>query len=366
MAKSVSEKAVSKSSGINIEAEYRLRVRRKILLGAAAFALILLSAGLSVRIGALPLGFREIAAVFFSRAGEDIFRHVVVNIRLARTVAALAAGAGLGVSGAIMQNVLKNPLASPFTIGVSQGAVFGASFAIIVLGAGLTHTAGDRSVSLISPNIVVLSAFIGSLIAVAFILTLSCLKSITAEAVILAGVALNALFGAATMFLQYFTTDIQVAATVFWTFGDVGKVGWVENLYISGAVVAATAYFILMRWSYNAVVWGDEVASSLGVRVRRLRFSGMLIASFVAAVITAFVGIIGFVGLIAPHVVRFFTGKDYRFLIPYSALFGALLLLCSDIGARIIIPSVTLPVGIITSFAGAPLFLYLLITLKRI
>ena len=193
-----------------------------------------------------------------------------------------------------------------------------------------------------------------------FILLLASLKGVSTEAVILAGVALSAFFGAATMLLQYFADDIQVAASVFWTFGDLGKAGWTENILIGITVVLAFAFFLVGRWEQNALLWGDEVAASLGIRVRNLRITAMLFSALTVAVTTAFLGIIGFIGLMAPHLARLFVGNDYRYLLISSALTGALLLLISDIIARSLIPPVILPVGIITSFAGAPLFLYLL------
>ncbi len=163
------------------------------------------------------------------------------------------------------------------------------------------------------------------------------------------------------MFLQYFASDMQVAATVFWTFGDLGKAGWRENAIMLVAFLFAFVYFVAVRWRFNALQWGDEVAQSLGVRVKRLRIIGMVLSALSVAVITAFLGIIGFIGLIAPHMARFLVGSDHRFLIPCSAILGALLLLLSDIVARMLMPPIILPVGIITSFLGAPLFLYLLI-----
>ncbi|MFN3534774.1 MAG: FecCD family ABC transporter permease, partial [Desulfatiglandales bacterium] len=202
------------------------------------------------------------------------------------------------------------------------------------------------------------------ILSVVFILSLSYLKRVSPESVILAGVALSAFFGAATMFLQYFASDIQVAATVFWTFGDIGKAGWKENLLMLFAFVLPFVYFVSIRWDLNALQWGDETAQSLGVGVHRLRILSMILCSAVVAVITSFLGIIGFVGLISPHILRLIIGGDYRFLIPYSAFFGALFLLVSDIIARTILAPVVLPVGIITSFAGVPMFLYLLIKMR--
>jgi len=345
---------------MDILARYHKAVALKWTAGVVLLLLLAGAAIFSMTVGSLPLTVADIVASLLDKA-QTQYGHVIWQIRLPRMVTSVIAGAGLAVAGAVMQNILKNPLASPFTIGISQGAGFGAAFAIIILGAGSTNLAGTEAVTVHSPDLVVLSAFAGSMLSVTFILALSLLRRITPEAVILAGVALSAFFGAATMFLQYFASDMQVAATVFWTFGDLGKAGWRENAIMLAAFLAAFGYFFAVRWRFNALQWGDEVAQSLGVRVRRLRIIGMVLSSLTVAAITAFLGIIGFIGLIAPHIARFLVGGDHRFLIPCTAIIGSLLLLISDIIARLLMPPIILPVGIITSFLGAPLFLYLLI-----
>lgn len=351
----------SRSADQCIGAQYDRALARRTAHGILLLLLLIALAVISLCVGTLPLSPGDMtAALFGGGVTESRFHHVIWDIRMPRSAGAIVAGAGLGLSGAVMQNILKNPLASPFTIGVSQGAAFGAAIAIIVFGAGQTYRAGE-GVTLAAPHLVVLSAFAGSLITVTLILLLSLLRSVSSEALILAGVALSAFFGAGTMLLQYFASDMQVAATVFWTFGDLAKAGWVENAVMSAAVLIPLAYFMSASWSYNALLWGDEVATSLGVRVRMHRCLGMVLSAFTVSAITSFLGIIGFIGLIAPHLVRFISGNDHRFLIPFSAILGSLLLLASDIIARSVMPPIVLPVGIITSFTGAPLFLYLLI-----
>lgn len=341
---------------------YRKETARKTAFGLLLLVLLCGVFLLSLGVGSLRLSVPEIADALLNQsaaAGQHGF--VMRGIRLPRSVGAVLAGASLGVAGAVMQNILRNPLASPFTIGVSQGAGFGAAFAIIALGAGQFHRTGSEAVTIGAPYVVIFSAFCGSLLTVAFILALSSLRRISPEAVILAGVAISAFFGAATMLLQYFASDVQVAATVFWTFGDIGKAGWQENMLMAVAFVIPFVWFFSMRWSLNAAQWGDDVARSLGVPMRMLRLTAMTLACLSVSVVTAFLGIIGFVGLIAPHIMRLFVGNDHRFLVPASALFGGLFLLCADVVGRILMPPVIIPVGIITSFAGAPLFLYFLI-----
>ncbi len=335
----------------NGQDEYKRFIGRKAVttsvLGIFLIGLMLYA----VNVGAFHLSVSAIAHNLFSQ-DDDNMRQVLWNIRLPRIVGAVLSGAGLGVAGVVMQNLLKNPLASPFTTGVSQGAAFGAAFAIIIFGAGATHLVGNERVTQFSPHVIAISAFAGSILTVSLILTVSAMRNASSESVILAGVAIGAFFTAATMLLQYFATDVQVATTLFWTFGDLGKAGWKENAAIGIIVFLSLAYFVANGWNYNAHLWGEEVAGSLGVKVRNLRIAGMLLSCMIVSVITAFLGIIGFIGLIAPHLMRFFVGEDYRFLIPCSALCGGVLLLSSDILGRTILAPAVIPVGIVTSFMG--------------
>jgi iron complex transport system permease protein len=178
---------------------------------------------------------------------------------------------------------------------------------------------------------------------------------------ILTGVALGALFTAGTMFLQFFADDVQLAAMVFWTFGDTARASWNELSLLAGVTGVACLYFMANGWNYNAIDAGDETARGLGVRVDGLRVTGMLMASLVTSVIIAYLGIIGFVGLVVPHMVRRVLGSDHRFLIPATILLGALLLLVSDTAARLMLAPHVLPVSVLTAFMGAPLFMYLII-----
>lgn len=344
-----------------LKAQVAKHTRRKVLVGVALLVLIALATALSLRTGAFPIRFADIVDTLLGHA-DRATAHVFWNIRVPQVLAALLAGACLGLSGTAMQNVLRNPLASPFTLGISQGAVFGAVFAIIVLGAGTIAVAADsEGTATASPHVIVGCAFAGSLLTVLALVVLSSLRDLSPAALILAGVALSAFFGSATMLLQYFATDIEVASAVFWTFGDLKKAQWPELGAITLTLLPPTAFFLWRGWHFNAMTWGDDTARSLGVGVTRLRLAALVLAALAASVTTAFMGIIGFVGLIAPHIVRMIVGQDHRYLFPYAALAGGLLLLVADLLARTVLAPIVLPVGILTSFAGAPLFLYLLV-----
>ncbi|MFZ6030798.1 MAG: FecCD family ABC transporter permease [Chloroflexota bacterium] len=285
---------------------------------------------------------------------------VIWNIRLPRVIAGLVAGAGLAVAGCVMQTCLRNPLASPSTLGISNAAAFGANLAIVFFGAGSIHSNTHDAVFIGNPYAVTISAFAFSMLAMALILLLARLRGFSPASVVLAGVAFGSLFSAASTLVQYFAEDVQVAAMAFWTFGDLGRVVWQEVGLLVVLSVGAFGYFLLHRWDYNALDNGEDAAKSLGVPVEQVRFRSMLAASLITAVAVSFMGIIGFVGLIAPQMMRRVLGVDHRFLIPASAITGAALLLFSDTLARTVISPVILPVGAITSFFGAPLFLFLL------
>ncbi len=342
----------------NMTPEYFKYTRFKIAVLVVFALLAVLTALVAISAGSSGLTIREIVLTFLGR-GTTQSDAIILNIRLPRVVTAIVAGIGLATVGCVYQSILRNPIASDSTLGISQGAAFGASFAIIALGAGMQNQTGG-SVSISNPYLVSVCAFICSMLSTFIVLGLSKLRGITPESMVLAGVALSSLFAGGTTLLQYFAEDVKLAAVVFWTFGDLGRTSWREIIIISAVVLTALVYFVFNRWNYNALQSGDQSAKGLGVNVDATRIIGMIICSFTSSVIVSFVGIINFVGLISPHVLRRIIGNDYRFLLPASAMVGALILLLSDTAARLIVSPVILPIGAITSFLGAPLFLYLL------
>jgi iron complex transport system permease protein len=216
-------------------------------------------------------------------------------------------------------------------------------------------------VNITNPYVTTLSAFLFSLAAAGVIMGVSRIRGATPEVMILTGVALGALFTAGTMLLQYFADDVQLAAMVFWTFGDTARASWSELGLIAAVTLVSSVYFMANSWNYNAIDAGDETARGLGVHVQRTRLLGMLVATLLTAVIISFLGIIGFVGLVVPHMVRRCIGSDLRFLLPASIVTGGLLLLVSDTAARLMLAPQVLPVSILTAFMGAPVFIALII-----
>ena len=341
-------------------AGYDLFLRRKWLFLAALLGLLAALVLVCLTTGSSGLSLGQVVATFLGR-GTDQWEAILFRVRMPRAAAAAVVGAALALSGCVMQNILHNPLASASTLGVSQGAAFGAALAIIVLDAGVQNAANaGTSITISSPGTVTVCAFLGGLATTAFVLALSRLRGVAPATMILAGVALSSLFTGGTTLIQYFADDVQVATVVYWTFGDLGRPGWGEISLIAACTLAALLFFLWNRWNYNALESGGATAKSLGVNVDVLSCLSMGVCTLIAAMSVAFVGVISFVGLIAPHMVRRFTGSDYRFLIPGSALGGAILLLIGDLVSRSVLSPVVLPIGAITSFLGAPMFLWLL------
>jgi len=314
---------------------------------------------LSLSIGSARLSLAELFRVF-TGGGADASRTILFHVRIPRILTAISVGVALAMAGCVMQNVLRNPLASASTLGISQGASFGAALAIVYFETGL-GVVSSGAVMAANPYTVTLFAFLGGITTTIFILLLSYRSGAVPATMILAGVAIGAMFTGATALVQYFADDIRIGSIVYWTFGNLGRPGWQEIRILSLLNAAGFLYFMYNRWNYNAMESGTHTAKSLGVNVDLLTLISMVVCTLISATAIAFVGTISFIGLIAPHIVRKFVGNDYRFLIPCSALMGGTILLLADIASRMIRAPVILPIGALTSFLGAPLFLYMIL-----
>lgn len=332
--------------------DYRRNQTRSQIFLAGLFLLLVVAILISLRAGSYSTPIGELLRGIFGKASDGKINIIVRNNRMPRILTAIIAGAGLGVSGCVLQAILRNPLASASTLGVSQGASFGAAFAIIVLNAGAMGALGRAAIPL--------CAFVGSMAVALMILGLSRIRRIPPEGIVLAGVAISALFTGATTLIQYFANEIQLAALVFWTFGDLGSTNWTDISLMGGVVLIVSIYYFLRRWDYNALLSGTETAISLGINVGRLTMFNMVLCCFTASTIVSYIGLISFIGLAAPHIVRLVAGNNHVYLIPGSILAGATLLLLGDLLSRTVVSPVILPIGAITSFLGGPLFLYLL------
>ncbi|MFP4257493.1 MAG: FecCD family ABC transporter permease [Desulfovermiculus sp.] len=347
-----------------IPREYTRYIGRKVLFILLLALALGASLILAVSLGSALIPLTDVVRALLRISTEQRFEIIVWNIRLPQALTAIVAGAGLSVAGAAMQCILRNPLGSPFTLGISHAAAFGAALSVMLIGSGISFGDGDAGHTA-NPYLTTSAAFVFSLAAAGVIIGISRIRGATPEVMVLTGVALGALFTAGTMFLQFFADDQELAAMVFWTFGDTSRADWGELAILAGICAISFVFFVIQAWSYNAIDAGDETAKGLGVRVERVRMVGMLVASLVTAVIIAFLGIIGFVGLVVPHMVRRLIGSDHRFLLPASILGGGLLLLLSDTVARLLIAPHVLPVSVLTAFLGAPVFIVLILRGRR-
>lgn len=344
---------------------YHHMIHKKWICLFALLVIMMFFMILSVNAGAAKMSPLEVLKTIVGLGDERGFV-VIWKIRMPRVIGAVVAGAGLSIAGCVMQTCLKNPLTSPSTLGVSAAATFGANLAIIVFGAGTVMATASDAVVINHPYTVTLCAFLCSMAAVLLIMALSRLRGFSPESIVLAGTALSSLFAAGTTLIQYFGNDVQISAALFWTFGDLGRVSWKEIGILSVITAACIVYFMVMRWNYNALANGEETAKSLGVKTSRVRFWGLIFASLLTAVSVSFMGMIGFIGLIGPQIMKRLVGSDHRFLIPASAIMGAVILLMADTGARTFISPIILPVGAVTSLLGAPMFFYMLLKGKKI
>ena len=353
------------SKAAELKQLYNKGKKRKILVLFSFFIAILVSMVVSISLGAASPGFIAAVQVIFSKLfpflninpGSQITQIIILNLRLPRVILAVIAGAGLAVAGAAMQGTLRNPLVSSYVLGIASAAGFGAALAII-LGVGILPMFGGY--------LVIVNAFIFSLLAMVIVYGIARIRGMTSETVILVGVAVGFLFSALLSLIQYVAPQYQaVAAVVFWLMGSLTTATWTDILIILPIVVVTMVLMMQQSWNINVMSMGEDVATSLGVNSRRVLAANMVFETLATAAIISFVGVIGFVDLISPHIARMLIGSDHRFLIPCSALVGALLLLCSDTVARMVMAPTELPVGILTSLLGVPFFIYILVSKRR-
>ena len=299
--------------------------------------------------------------------GTGAQSRIIWKIRIPRVLAAIIAGAGLSVAGLVMQSTLNNAMASPSTLGVSNAAVFGANLSIIVFAGGFLSTGHNVSSFDVGANPYATSvlAFVFSMASVLLILGLCTVRSFSPNVVVLSGMAIGSVWTAATTVLQFYATDVGLSAAVVWSFGDLARATYRTDAIMAAVVLVGFVFFMLMSWKYNALLSGEATAKTMGVHVEALRFVSLLLASVITAVCVSFLGIIGFVGIICPHVTKKLLGQDHRVTIPVSCLMGSLLLVLADTLSRSLGSGSALPVGAITSLLGAPFFIAIILSRKE-
>lgn len=330
---------------------YRRLLWRRTGLVAGLAVLLLVSVLSDLASGASGISLGRLVQGLFDPATLSATERVIIwNVRLPYALMAVLVGTALSLAGAEMQAILDNPLASPFTLGVSSSAALGASLAIAYPLSIAWMTAGVQ---------VTVMAFVFACLSVVLLQAMSRLRGAGVESLVLFGIALVFSCNALVSLLQLLATEDVLQQLVFWTMGSLARADW-NKLGILALVVALVLPFSLREApSMTLLRMGEDRARSFGVDTRRLRFASLLRISLLSATAVAFVGTIGFVGLVGPHIARLLVGEDQRFLLPASALVGALMLSLSSIASKLIMPGVIVPVGIVTALVGVPIFVTL-------
>ncbi|WP_075631974.1 FecCD family ABC transporter permease [Novacetimonas hansenii] len=328
---------------------YRAQLRRRMMVMAVIMGLIICSVTLDFALGPSGLSPARLLHILLhpgdAPAGENV---IVWQIRLPYALMAICVGAALGLSGAEMQTILANPLASPFTLGVSAAAAFGASLAIILQ----WHIPGVSETWIISTD-----AFLFSIGSVFLLDLVSRLRGSGTGTVVLFGIALVFMFHALVSLLQFIASEDALQDLVFWTMGSLTRATWPKIGILATACILIAPLSFRAAWRLTVLRMGEERAASLGVDIPRVRRAALLRISILSALAVSFVGTIGFIGLVAPHIARRLLGEDHRFYLPGSMLVGCLIMSLSSVAARNIIPGVIIPTGIVTALVGIPFFL---------
>ncbi len=332
---------------------YRAMIeRKKRILFASAIILFFLFI-FNIMIGPSNIGFLDVLKTIFHIGEVTDFNNVIIRmIRIPYAVVAVIVGCSLGIAGAEMQTILNNPLASPYTLGLSAAAGFGAALAI-VLGVGV-FPVGELF-------LIPLNAFIFSSLSTLLIFLVSQKKGATTSTIVLMGIAMLFIFQALTSFLQFIASEQELQEVVFWLFGDLLKSSWEKNIIIVIVLIISLLFLYKDLWKLTAMRLGDSKAHSLGINVERQRLKIMTICSIITSVAVCFVGTIGFIGLAAPHISRMIVGEDQRFFLPLSGFCGSILLTFASVVSKIVTPGLMFPIGIITSFIGVPFFLIIIL-----
>lgn len=320
--------------------------------------LLIISMALNLTIGAFGISTNEILNTLFKPEENKIYYQVIMDIRLPRIILAILVGIAFGISGAMMQTLFKNPLADPGLIGVSAGASAGVVI-FMLFGNFLPNFLYDGFLSYLS---LPFSAFLGAIITIFIIYKLSTVyNKVAVTVMLLAGIAINAMLGAIVGLFTYLSTEEELKSFTFWTMGSLAD-GNIKVIFTLIPIVLTTYLFAHnKKVELNLMLLGEDEAKNSGVNTEKLKKMIILFVSLSIGASVAFCGIIGFIGLVVPHIARLIVGSNHKFFIPLSAILGAFVLLWADSLSRTIIAPAELPIGIITAILGAPFFLWLLL-----
>ncbi|MEM9707939.1 MAG: iron ABC transporter permease [Pseudomonadota bacterium] len=336
---------------------YRRRSFFRVALVAAAALVLFTTVVIDVITGPADLDFLRVAHVIFQPSVATPKEEVIIwDLRLPVATMAVVVGAMLGVAGAELQTILNNPLAEPFTLGLSSAASFGAAVAIVL---GWSVLPGLGAI------FVTVNAFFFAMVASLFLFMVTRMRGANPETIILMGIAMMFTFNALLAFLQYGASELQLAQLIFWQLGSLARATWPKVGICLVVLAVILPYFLSRSWALTALRMGEEKAAALGVNVSLLRLMVLGGVSLLSAVAVSFVGAIAFVGLVAPHIARMIAGEDQRGFLPLSALTGALILSGTSIASKAITPGIVYPIGMITSLIGIPFFVSLILSQRK-
>lgn len=342
-----------RSGESTVAQHYRKVLVRRVALAAVLFVLIMCSLILDFTLGPAGISVSTLWHTLVNAAAADAGTRVIVwDLRLPFALMAIAVGMALGLAGAEMQTILNNPLASPFTLGVSSAASFGAALAI-VLGLGIPGIADKWFIPA--------NAFVFALLACFILDGISRWTRVATSGVVLFGIALVFTFNALISILQFVASEDTLQGLVFWTMGSLARASWDKLAILGVALLIIVPLSLKNAWKLTALRLGEDRAVSFGINVKKLRLTALLRISIISALTVAFVGPVGFIGLVAPHISRMMFGEDHCFYLPGSMLIGALVLSLASVLSKNIVPGVIIPVGIVTSLVGVPFFLSIII-----
>ena len=355
------------------ESEYVASRKKSVTILASMFIMLFFAMAAALSLGAIDIPLldtikillNKVTGGLFGDPSEDYYTSIILKIRMPRILLCMLTGMSLGLAGAVMQGLLRNPLVSPFTLGVSTAASFGAALAIVfgtsIFGTSIYYTSfhilgQTLTIDDLSKTIM---AFTVGLLSIGIVLGLTRRSSVSRSTLILSGVIISYIFQAGIMMLKYVSDDSQLRDITLWMMGGLSGATWGTLIIIIPIVVVCGIYLEKIAIDINALSSGDDIASNLGVNVAKLRRNGLLVCTLMTCTCIAFTGTIGFVGLMSPHICRRIIGNDARILFPASALFGSLLLLISDLFSRLVMRPAEWPVGIIMYIIGGAFFIYL-------
>ena len=352
------DEPVSSDSGLGLTIQTYMRNRmKKYVFVIVCFVAIIFVAGYTVTIGSVPISFVEAYQTIWNHLTGNIndtyADFVIWELRMPRVIGGIFAGVGLAICGVVMQNTLKNPLADPYTTGVSSGASMGATVTLTIFGGALGSWYGA------------IGAFVFALVPVAIMIGITKMKDASATTMVMAGIGIMYIFNAITTMMMMSTNSQTMQAIYNWQVGTLDLLAWEQLPVLIAIVVVGIIISMIISGKLNVLATGDESAKAMGINADKMRIWCLILVGIVSAAVVAFTGLIGFVGLVAPHITRLFIGSDNKFLIPAAGVFGGMLMIIADAVGRIILFPEVIQVGVIMSFIGGPVFLALLLGSKK-